>query len=120
MTTPESLSLMLALADSATVLGDVQVLIVDEWHELLGNKRGTQVLLALARLRRWNPRLRAWGLSATLGNLEQACAALAPSRSQRVTRPPEASIRCAMAKPRPVAPPVMTAWRPLRSSWFIS
>ncbi len=77
MTTPESLSLMLALADSATVLGDVQVLIVDEWHELLGNKRGTQVLLALARLRRWNPRLRAWGLSATLGNLEQACAALA-------------------------------------------
>jgi ATP-dependent Lhr-like helicase len=75
--TPESLSLMLAMADSAAVLGGVQVLIVDEWHELLGNKRGTQVLLALARLRRLNPRLRVWGLSATLGNLEEACRALA-------------------------------------------
>ncbi|MFM2068733.1 MAG: hypothetical protein RLZZ584_3642, partial [Pseudomonadota bacterium] len=77
VTTPESLSLMLALADSASVLGGVQVLIVDEWHELLGNKRGTQVLLALARMKRLNPRLRVWGLSATLGNLEQACEALA-------------------------------------------
>ena len=76
VTTPESLSLMLAMADSAAVLGGVQVLIVDEWHELLGNKRGTQVLLALARLRRLNARLRVWGLSATLGNLEEACAAL--------------------------------------------
>ena len=76
VTTPESLSLMLAMADSAAVLGGVQVFIVDEWHELLGNKRGTQVLLALARMRRLNPRLRVWGLSATLGNLEEACAAL--------------------------------------------
>jgi ATP-dependent Lhr-like helicase len=76
VTTPESLSLMLAMADSAAVLGAVQVLIVDEWHELLGNKRGTQLLLALARLRRLSPRLRVWGLSATLGNLEEACAAL--------------------------------------------
>jgi ATP-dependent Lhr-like helicase len=77
VTTPESLSLMLAMADSAAVLGGVQVLIVDEWHELLGNKRGTQVLLALARLRRLNPQLRVWGLSATLGNLDEACQALA-------------------------------------------
>ena len=77
VTTPESLSLMLAMADSASVLGGVQVFIVDEWHELLGNKRGTQVLLALARMRRLNPRLRVWGLSATLGNLDEACAALA-------------------------------------------
>jgi ATP-dependent Lhr-like helicase len=77
VTTPESLSLMLALADSAAVLGGVQVLVVDEWHELLGNKRGTQILLALARMQWLNPQLRVWGLSATLGNLEQACAALA-------------------------------------------
>jgi ATP-dependent Lhr-like helicase len=77
VTTPESLSLMLALADSEAVLGGVQVLIVDEWHELLGNKRGTQLLLALARMRRCNPGLRVWGLSATLGNLAEACEALA-------------------------------------------
>jgi ATP-dependent Lhr-like helicase len=77
VTTPESLSLMLALADSLDVLGGVQVLIVDEWHELLGNKRGTQLLLALARMRRFHPNLRVWGLSATLGNLAEACEALA-------------------------------------------
>lgn len=77
VTTPESLCLMLALADSLDVLGGVQVLIVDEWHELLGNKRGTQLLLALARMRRVNPSLRVWGLSATLGNLAEACEALA-------------------------------------------
>lgn len=76
VTTPESLSLMLTLSDSEAVLGAVQVLVVDEWHELMGNKRGTQLLLALARLRRLNPRLRVWGLSATLGNLQQACEAL--------------------------------------------
>ncbi len=37
-----------------------------------GNKRGVQVQLALARLRRWNPALCVWGMSATLGNLEEA------------------------------------------------
>jgi ATP-dependent helicase Lhr and Lhr-like helicase len=46
--------------------------IVDEWHELLGSKRGIQTELALARLRKWNPQLRVWGLSATLGNLPEA------------------------------------------------
>ena len=30
----------------------VRMVVVDEWHELLGNKRGVQVQLALARLRR--------------------------------------------------------------------
>ncbi|MEY2653051.1 MAG: hypothetical protein RLZZ524_78, partial [Pseudomonadota bacterium] len=77
VTTPESLSLMLALADSSAVLADVEVLVVDEWHELLGNKRGTQVMLALARMRRLQPALRVWGLSATLGNLALAAEALA-------------------------------------------
>ncbi len=84
VTTPESLSLMLALADSSAVLADVEVLVVDEWHELLGNKRGTQVMLALARMRRLNPGLRVWGLSATLGNLGLAAEALAGPDAVRV------------------------------------
>jgi replicative superfamily II helicase len=50
----------------------VHTVIVDEWHEMVGNKRGVQVQLALARLRRWNPQLVVWGLSATLGNLVDA------------------------------------------------
>ncbi|MDP4300048.1 ligase-associated DNA damage response DEXH box helicase [Leptothrix discophora] len=84
VTTPESLSLMLALADGSAVLADAEVLIVDEWHELLGNKRGTQVMLALARMRRLNPALRVWGLSATLGNLALAAEALAGPDAVRV------------------------------------
>ncbi len=76
VTTPESLTLLLSYADSRAKMGRVQAVVVDEWHELLSTKRGTQTELALARLRRWNPGLRVWGLSATLGNLEQAKAAL--------------------------------------------
>lgn len=76
VTTPESLSLMLSRADAAERLAAIGMVVVDEWHELLGNKRGVQVQLALARLRRWNPRLVVWGLSATLGDLDEARAAL--------------------------------------------
>lgn len=72
VTTPESLSLMLTRETAREELGRVQAVVVDEWHELMGNKRGVQVQLALARLRRWNRRLVVWGLSATLGNLEDA------------------------------------------------
>ena len=72
VTTPESVSLLLARADAKDMLGSVKMVVVDEWHELLGNKRGVQVQLALARLRRWNPALCIWGMSATLGNLPEA------------------------------------------------
>ncbi len=72
VTTPESLSLMLTRERARTELGGVHTVIVDEWHELMGNKRGVQVQLAIARLAQWNPRLVVWGLSATLGNLADA------------------------------------------------
>ena len=72
VTTPESLSLLLSRADAAQALGSVQAVVVDEWHELLGNKRGVQTQLALARLKTFNPTLVIWGMSATLGNLAEA------------------------------------------------
>jgi ATP-dependent Lhr-like helicase len=76
VTTPESLSLMLTRERAAAELAGVHTVIVDEWHELIGNKRGVQVQLALARLRRFNPGLAVWGLSATLGNLDEAMTTL--------------------------------------------
>ena len=76
VTTPESLSLLLTRAAAAQALAGVHTVVVDEWHELIGNKRGVQVQLALARLRRWNPQLVVWGLSATLGQLDDAMATL--------------------------------------------
>jgi ATP-dependent Lhr-like helicase len=76
VTTPESLSLLLARNDAAELFTELRAVIVDEWHELMGTKRGVQVELCLARLRRWCPALRTWGVSATLGNLEEARATL--------------------------------------------
>ena len=72
VTTPESLSLMLTREHAHEELAGIHTVIVDEWHELMGSKRGVQVQLALARLKTWNPQLAVWGLSATLGNLEEA------------------------------------------------
>ena len=72
VTTPESLSLMLAREHAHEELQSVEYVVVDEWHELIGNKRGVQAQLALARLAHWNPKLVVWGLSATLGNLQEA------------------------------------------------
>ncbi|SDO91165.1 ATP-dependent helicase Lhr and Lhr-like helicase [Ralstonia sp. 25mfcol4.1] len=72
VTTPESLSLLLTRADARDALGRVRLVVVDEWHELIGSKRGVQVQLALARLHAWQPDLCVWGLSATLGNLDHA------------------------------------------------
>ena len=50
ITTPESLSLLLARDDAREIFGDLRLVVVDEWHELMGTKRGVQVELALARL----------------------------------------------------------------------
>ncbi len=72
VTTPESLTLMLTRADAREELQGVEYVVVDEWHELIGSKRGVQTQLAIARLWRFNPQLVVWGLSATLGNLQEA------------------------------------------------
>lgn len=78
VTTPESLTLLLSYPETRHLFGGLRCVVVDEWHELLGTKRGVQTELALARLRGWLPGLRTWGLSATLGNLAEAAAVLIP------------------------------------------
>jgi ATP-dependent Lhr-like helicase len=89
VTTPESVSLLLARADAQERLRHVQLVVVDEWHELVGNKRGVQAQLALARLSGWNPALQVWGMSATLGNLREALDTLLPrSAPEAPTAPP--------------------------------
>lgn len=72
VTTPESLTLLLSYPETREAFASLCCVVVDEWHELLGSKRGVQTELALARLRRWFPGVRTWGLSATLGNLAEA------------------------------------------------
>jgi ATP-dependent helicase Lhr and Lhr-like helicase len=72
VTTPESLTLMLSYEEWQQKFERLRLVVVDEWHELLSSKRGVQAELALARLRTLKPDLRTWGVSATLGNLEEA------------------------------------------------
>jgi ATP-dependent Lhr-like helicase len=75
ITTPESLSVLLANAKAAELFAQLQAVVLDEWHELMGSKRGTQTELCLSWLRRQRPGLRTWAISATIGNLEEAARA---------------------------------------------
>ncbi|WP_394973902.1 ligase-associated DNA damage response DEXH box helicase [uncultured Croceitalea sp.] len=72
ITTPESLQLLLSSKGYDKMFKDCSAIVVDEWHELLGTKRGVQMELALSRLKTTCNDLRIWGISATIGNLEQA------------------------------------------------
>jgi ATP-dependent helicase Lhr and Lhr-like helicase len=85
--TPESLHLLLAQKDYAKNFSSLKIISVDEWHEILGSKRGVQVELAISRIvsignkkssKKNNHQpivdchLSVWGTSATIGNLEEA------------------------------------------------
>lgn len=83
LTTPESLSLQLTREDARERFAGLRAVVVDEWHELLGSKRGVQTEFALARLRLFHRGLRIWGVSATLGNRHEARRALLGSRARR-------------------------------------
>lgn len=75
LTTPESLHLMLAQKEYEKTFKNLKLLVCDEWHELLGTKRGVQVELGLSRLKtianQHASQLQIWGISATIGNLAQ-------------------------------------------------
>ena len=72
ITTPESLHLLLSQKKYADYFSDLKTIVVDEWHELMGSKRGVQMELALSRLKTVAPGLKIWGISATIGNMEQS------------------------------------------------
>lgn len=74
ITTPETLHILISQKGHAAFFENLQAIIIDEWHELLGNKRGVQVQLALAYIRQFcQSDIRLWGISATIGNLEASC-----------------------------------------------
>ena len=72
ITTPESLQLLLSSKEYGKTFRNLNAIVIDEWHELLGTKRGVQIELALSRLKTISPGLKIWGISATIGNLQQA------------------------------------------------
>ena len=72
ITTPESLQLLLSSKKYDHLFQNLNAVVIDEWHELLGTKRGVQMELALSRLKTVSKHLKIWGISATIGNLNQA------------------------------------------------
>ena len=72
VTTPESLQLIISSKDWKQKFSFLKTVVVDEWHELIGSKRGVQVELCLAAIRHFNSNTSVWGISATIGNIEQA------------------------------------------------
>ena len=72
ITTPESLHLLLATRGYAQYFAELDAVIIDEWHELVGSKRGVLMELALSRLKGLRPELRLWAISATIGNMQDA------------------------------------------------
>ncbi|MEL6594125.1 MAG: DEAD/DEAH box helicase, partial [Bacteroidota bacterium] len=83
ITTPESLHVLFASKKHAKLFQNLKLIVVDEWHELIGSKRGVQMELAIAHLRRISPATRIWGISATIGNLQQAMEVLLGSAKQQ-------------------------------------
>lgn len=73
ITTPESLHILFSQKQSISFFENTKTIIVDEWHELLGTKRGIQTELAISRIKSLSSyHLKIWGLSATIGNLDEA------------------------------------------------
>ncbi|AZA50192.1 ligase-associated DNA damage response DEXH box helicase [Chryseobacterium carnipullorum] len=76
--TPESLHLLLGQKNHERFFQDMKCVAVDEWHELLGSKRGVMVELAISQLRKYVPKIKIWGITATIGNLDEAMDVLIP------------------------------------------
>ncbi|MCE2895248.1 MAG: ligase-associated DNA damage response DEXH box helicase [Flammeovirgaceae bacterium] len=72
ITTPESLHILLSQKGGTAYFENLRAIVVDEWHELIGSKRGVLMELALSRLKGICPSLKVWGISATIGNMDQS------------------------------------------------
>lgn len=90
ITTPESLHQLLSHTGYQAYFSHLKTIVLDEWHELMGSKRGVQAELALSRLKHIVPGLKIWGISATIGNMEQSLEVLLgdryPRKQHRVIR----------------------------------
>src|SRR3989338_5042063 len=73
ITTPETLVILLTQKKMLDALSELEWIVIDEVHELLGNERGSQLSLSLERLQlNSNLEITRIGLSATIGNPEES------------------------------------------------
>ena len=83
--TPESLHLLLGQKNHQRFFKSLKVIVVDEWHELLGSKRGVMMELGISQLRKYVPKIKIWGITATIGNLDEAMEILIPYNTRKTT-----------------------------------
>lgn len=76
--TPESLQLLLAQKNNQRFFKSLKCVAIDEWHELLGSKRGVLVELAISQILSYQKKIKIWGITATIGNLDEAMEVLIP------------------------------------------
>jgi len=82
LTTPEQMALLLASDDAPFLFSSLRRVVLDELHALVTSKRGDLLSLALARLWRLAPQMRAIGLSATVADPESLARFLVPQRGE--------------------------------------
>ena len=68
LTTPESLTLMIANANATSLLENTDYFIVDELNEFIASKRGDQLALTLSRINAINSKFEIFGISGTTSN----------------------------------------------------
>ncbi|MFC6267675.1 ligase-associated DNA damage response DEXH box helicase [Frigoriflavimonas asaccharolytica] len=78
LVTPETVHLLLGQKNHQRFFKNLKCVAIDEWHELLGSKRGVLVELSLSRLLSYQKKLKIWGITATIGNLDEALEVLIP------------------------------------------
>ena len=83
ITTPESLHILLSNKGYPKTFKNLSCIVIDEWHELIGSKRGVLIELALSRLKSLLDDFQIWGISATIGNMEQSMEVLLGNRIQK-------------------------------------
>lgn len=84
ITTPESLHIILSTKGYENYFKNLKSIVADEWHELMGSKRGVQLELAFSRLISLSPTLKIWGISATIQNLDLALEVLLGDRRAQI------------------------------------
>ncbi len=73
ITTPETLVILLTQRKMLDALSELEWIVIDEVHELLGNERGSQLSLSLERLQiNSRKEITRIGLSATIGNAKES------------------------------------------------
>lgn len=86
LTTPETIHILFSQKNNSKFFKNLQCVAIDEWHELLGSKRGVLTELALTRLVSLSDTLRIWGITATIGNLQEAKNVLIPFEGFKTKR----------------------------------